>query len=67
MAYNDLTIIQLDLDGNVLPVIQTGVDIQDLGLLPAKGGLAVNDSHGNVLSLVLSAGCRGVQSEDQMP
>jgi hypothetical protein len=56
-----------DLDANDLPIVETGADGQDLGPLPAKGFLTVNDSHGGFLSLVLPAKCRGVQSEAQMP
>ena len=64
---NGFAAIYGDLDSDVLPIVEAGADGQDLGPLPAKGFLTVYNGHGNFLSLVLSAGCRGVQSEDQMP
>lgn len=55
MAYNDLARLKLDLGGNILAVV---VRLEDA---------VFGAGHGGFLSLVLSAGCRGVQSEVQMP
>jgi hypothetical protein len=64
---HSLAAIHDDLDSDILSVIQTGVDGQDLGPLPAKGFLTVNNGHGGFLSLVLLAECHGAQAEVQMP